>query len=543
MTIKKSVAYCAIVTSLFVGCGSPAIILTPEENIDSVVLKVDPLTDNQLKDWGHKDLLTDTIPGMSVDKAYSDIFNKLKSLKPTTVIVGVLDSGVDIEHPDLKDIIWTNEDEIPGNGIDDDKNGFVDDIHGWNFLGEANNEQLEFVRILVKGDDGSEEYKRALKEYDEKYNEAVQNKTRYEQILSSVNAADAFLQEKLGKEVYTKEELAAYEPSAEQGQAAKGMMMQMFSFEDSVHAVKKELKEGIEYFTDQLNYNLNKDFDGRSIVGDNPDDINDIGYGNNDVIGDKEHAKHGTHVAGIIAAERNNNVGMDGVADHVKIMAVRTVPNGDEYDKDVALAIRYAVDNGAKVLNGSFGKYYSPHKDWVWDAIKYAASKDVLIIKAAGNESMDLDENNVYPNDNENNTAEIADNFLTVGALNYKYGPEMVATFSNYGNNNVDVFAPGTKIWSTTPNNGYEYLQGTSMAAPAVAGVAALIRAYFPSLKASEVKQIIMQSGLTSTANVILGGNPNYKKPFAEASKSGKMVNLYNAMILADKVANGKAKL
>ena len=543
MTIKKSVAYCAIATSLFVGCGSPAIILTPEENIDSVVLKVDPLTDTQLKDWGHKDLLTDTIPGMSVDKAYSDIFNKLKSLKPTTVIVGVLDSGVDIEHPDLKNVIWTNEDEIPGNGIDDDKNGFVDDIHGWNFLGEANNEQLEFVRILVKGDDGSEEYKRALKEYDEKYNEAVQNKTRYEQILSSVNAADAFLQKELGKEVYTKEELAAYEPSAEQGQAAKGMMMQMFSFEDSVPAVKKELKEGIEYFADQLNYNLNKDFDGRSIVGDNPDDINDIGYGNNDVIGDKEHAKHGTHVAGIIAAERNNSVGMDGVAEHVKIMAVRTVPNGDEYDKDVALAIRYAVDNGAKVLNGSFGKYYSPHKDWVWDAIKYAASKDVLIIKAAGNESMDLDENNVYPNDNENNTAEIADNFLTVGALNYEYGPEMVATFSNYGKNNVDVFAPGTKIWSTTPNNGYEYLQGTSMAAPAVAGVAALIRAYYPSLKASEVKKIIMQSGLTSTANVILGGNPNYKKPFAEASKSGKMVNLYNAMILADKVANGKAKL
>ena len=504
---------------------------------------MDPLTDTQLKDWGHKDLLTDTIPGMSVDKAYSDIFNKLKSLKPTTVIVGVLDSGVDIEHPDLKNVIWTNEDEIPGNGIDDDENGFVDDIHGWNFLGEANDEQLEFVRILVKGDDGSEEYKRALKEYDEKYNEAVQNKTRYEQILSSVNAADAFLQKELGKEVYTKEELAAYEPSAEQGQAAKGMMMQMFSFEDSVPAVKKELKEGIEYFADQLNYNLNKDFDGRSIVGDNPDDINDIGYGNNDVIGDKEHAKHGTHVAGIIAAERNNSVGMDGVAEHVKIMAVRTVPNGDEYDKDVALAIRYAVDNGAKVLNGSFGKYYSPHKDWVWDAIKYAASKDVLIIKAAGNESMDLDENNVYPNDNENNTAEIADNFLTVGALNYEYGPEMVATFSNYGKNNVDVFAPGTKIWSTTPNNGYEYLQGTSMAAPAVAGVAALIRAYYPSLKASEVKKIIMQSGLTSTANVILGGNPNYKKPFAEASKSGKMVNLYNAMILADKVANGKAKL
>ncbi|MCM5662143.1 S8 family peptidase [Galbibacter mesophilus] len=543
MNIRKSVASCAIATTLFAGCGSPAILLTPEENIDTVHLKVEELTDEQLKHWGHDDLLQDTIPGMSVDKAYAEIFNKIDALQPTTVIVGVLDSGIDIEHPDLKNVLWTNEDEIPGNGIDDDKNGYVDDIHGWNFLGEANNEQLEFVRILAKGDDGSEMYQRAKAEYDKKYEEAVQNKTRYEQLLQNVTQADKLLQEELGKETYTAEDLnniSSEDPMVQQAAAA---MARMFTFEDSVEGLKKELKGGIEHFTDQLNYNLNKDFDGRSIVGDNPDDITDLDYGNNDVIGDKDHAKHGTHVAGIIAAQRNNGIGMDGVADHVEIMAVRTVPNGDEYDKDVALAIRYAVDNGAKVINGSFGKYYSPHKEWVWEAIKYAASKDVLIIKAAGNESFDIDENNVYPNDSENNSPEVADNFLTVGALNYKYGPEMVATFSNFGKNNVDVFAPGTKIYSTVPNNEYEYLQGTSMAAPGVAGVAALIRAYFPKLKAGQVKKIIMQSGLTSSANVILGGNPNYKKPFKEASKSGKMVNLYNAMILADKVANGKAKL
>ncbi|MDG3582972.1 S8 family peptidase [Galbibacter pacificus] len=543
MTIKKSMVAGAIATTLLAGCGSTNILLTPEENIDSVALKVSPLTDTQLKHWSHDDLPADTIPGMSVDKAYTDIFNAIKELRPTPVIVGVLDSGIDIEHEDLKNVIWTNEDEIAGNGIDDDKNGFVDDVHGWNFLGKANNEQLELVRIINKGDDGSADYQRAKAEYDEKYNEALQNKTRYEQILQSVTQADELLQKELGKEDYTLEDLKAYKPSTPEAQAATGAMTQMFAYEDSVADLKKELKEGIEYFTDQLNYNLNKDFDGRSIVGDDPDDITDTDYGDNNVIGDREHAKHGTHVAGIIAAQRNNGIGMNGVADHVKIMPVRTVPNGDEYDKDVALAIRYAVDNGAKVINGSFGKYYSPHKQWVWDAIKYAASKDVLIVKAAGNESLDLDENNVYPNDNENNTAEIADNFLTVGALNYEYGPEMVATFSNYGKDNVDVFAPGTKIWSTTPNNGYEFLQGTSMAAPAVAGVAALIRAYFPKLKAGEVKKIIMQSGLTSTANVILGGNPNYKKPFAEASKSGKMVNLYNAMILADKVNAGKVKL
>ena len=543
MNIKNFFAAGAITTTLLVGCGSPAILLSPEVNTLATSQKTSALSDAELQHWGHSDLVTDTIPGMSVQKAYDDIFNTITELQPTTVIVGVLDSGVDIEHEDLKNVIWTNEGEIPGNNIDDDKNGFVDDVHGWNFLGEANHEQLEYVRILSKGDDGSDLYKRAKAEYEKEYDKTLKNKTRYEQIMQSVTEADALLQEELGKETYTLEDLNQLESEDEKILQAKAAMSQMLTFEESVEALKEELKGGIEYFTGRLNYNLNKDYDGRSIVGDDPENIEDTNYGNNNVIGDKEHAKHGTHVAGIIAAERNNSIGMNGVAEHVKIMSVRTVPDGDEYDKDVALAIRYAVDNGAKVINGSFGKYFSPNKEWVWDAIKYAASKDVLIVKAAGNESLDLDENNVYPNDNENNTEEIADNFLTVGALNYKYGSELVASFSNYGKDNVDVFAPGVKIYATTPNNEYEYLQGTSMAAPEVAGVAALIRSYFPKLKAAQVKQIIMQSGLTTNINVSLGGNPNYTKPFGEVSKSGKMVNLYNAMILADKVANGKVKL
>ncbi len=543
MNIKKSFALGAITTTLLVGCGSPAILLSPETNTLATTQKTTELSDAQLKHWGHSDLVTDTIPGMSVEKAYDAIFNTIKDLTPTTVIVGVLDSGVDIEHEDLKNVIWVNEDEIPGNNIDDDNNGFVDDIHGWNFLGEANHEQLEYVRIVSKGDDGSDLYKRAKEEYEKEYDKTLQNKTRYEQILQNVTQADELLQKTLGKQVYTQKDLEELESEDEKVLQAKAAMSQMLSFEESVEALKEELNGGIEYFSNRLNYHLNKDYDGRSIVGDDPENIEDTDYGNNDVMGNREHSKHGTHVAGIIAAERNNGIGMNGVAEHVKIMSVRTVPDGDEYDKDVALAIRYAVDNGAKVINGSFGKYFSPNKEWVWEAIKYAASKDVLIVKAAGNEGLDLDENNVYPNDNENNSEEIADNFLTVGALNPKYGTELIASFSNYGKDNVDVFAPGVKIYSTTPSNEYEYLQGTSMAAPEVAGVAALIRSYFPKLKAAQVKQIIMQSGLTANINVSLGGNPNYTKPFGEVSKSGKMVNLYNAMILADQVANGKVKL
>jgi subtilisin family serine protease len=247
---------------------------------------------------------------------------------------------------------------------------------------------------------------------------------------------------------------------------------------------------------------------------------------------------HGTHVAGIIAAQRDNGIGMNGVANNVKILVVRAVPDGDEYDKDIALGLRYAVDNGAKVINTSFGKYYSPQADWVYDAIKYAASKDVLIVNAAGNDGLDLDTVNVYPNDQIDNGTEMANSFLTVGALNYKYGSEMVANFSNYGKTNVDVFAPGVKIWATTPLNTYEFLQGTSMAAPEVAGVAAMIRSYYPSLSAAQVKQILMDSGLSINTQVVLGGEPSNTDSFANISKSGKMVNMYNALIMADKMAN-----
>ncbi|MES2484817.1 MAG: S8 family serine peptidase, partial [Bacteroidota bacterium] len=290
----------------------------------------------------------------------------------------------------------------------------------------------------------------------------------------------------------------------------------------------------------ELDYHLNKEYNPRTtILKDNPDDWNANGYGNNNVIGpEKEGAKHGTHVAGIIAQGRGNSLGGDGVAtSHVEIMAVRAVPDGDEYDKDVAKAIRYAVDNGAKVINGSFGKYYATHSDWVYDAIKYAADKDVLIVFAAGNEGMDLDKDATerYPNDDKNSLTQFTDNILTVGALSYDYGPEVVADFSNYGKVKVDVFSPGVRIYATTPNNTYEYLQGTSMASPNAAGVAALVRAYYPKLTAVQVKHILMDSGLPLTLNVILGGEEANTRTFSEASVSGKIVNAYNAIILADK--------
>ncbi|SHI95744.1 S8 family peptidase [Aquimarina spongiae] len=549
----------SVVTSslILVGCGgAPTIVSTPIENIDTVPLKHDQLTEKQLKNWNSYDLVTDTIPGMSVLKAYDEL---LKGKKGQTVVVGVIDSGVDIEHEDLKGVVWKNPNEIAGNGKDDDNNGYVDDIYGWNFLGDSNDENLEYVRIIKKlkpkyegknlssvADNEKEEYQQYIEakaEFEKEYQEASQNKMQYEQILQQSKISHKAIAAAIGKEDYSSEELLKVEAKTPEMQQHVAFLSQMFGFLDPGDTIPdfiENLTEGVEHFTNQLNYNLNPEFDGRSVVGDDVDNFDDRDYGNNKVMGpnaDKKGIKHGTHVAGIIAAERNNGKGMNGVAKNVEIMAIRAVPDGDEYDKDIALAIRYAVDNGAKVINTSFGKYYSTHPEWVWDAIKYAASKDVLIVNAAGNEGIDLDEKPVYPNDQVANSEEIADNFITIGALNYEYGSNLVANFSNYGKNNVDAFAPGVKIWATTPNNKYEYLQGTSMAAPAVAGVAALIRSYYPKLKAAQVKNILMDSGLNTTTSVILGGEQTNSKPFSDISKSGKMVNLYNALILADKMS------
>lgn len=554
-SLKKTFIIASSAT--LIGCGgAPVIISTPIENIDAIPLKNIKLSDTQLKNWTSLDLVTDTIPGMSVQKTYETL---IKNKKGQTVIVGVIDSGVDIEHEDLDGVLWVNTKEIKGNGKDDDNNGYVDDIYGWNFLGDSEDENLEFVRIIKSltpkytgknlasvPESDREEYQKYIEakaEYEEKYQEALGNKTQYEQILQQTEISHKAVSEVLNKEDYTQQELLGAKADASEMQQHIAFLSQMFGFMDEGEKVPdfmKNLKEGVEYFTNQLNYNLNKEFDGRTVVGDNVNDIKDTNYGNNKVMGPdpkKEGIEHGTHVAGIIAAERNNGKGMNGVAQNVRIMSIRAVPDGDEYDKDIALAIRYAVDNGAKVINTSFGKYYATHPEWVWDAIKYAAEKDVLIVNAAGNEGLDLDQKTVFPNDQTKNDAEIANNFITIGALNYKYGSELVADFSNYGKSNVDAFAPGVKIWSTTPNNSYEYLQGTSMASPAVAGVAAMIRSYYPKLKASQVKQILMDSGLQTNTAVVIGGKPTNTGKFSGLSKSGKMVNMYNAFILADKMS------
>lgn len=525
-----------------VSCGAVPLVSTPIALVDPIPLKVSELTDIEKKTWNHANLITDTIPGMSVDKAYKEL---LKNRKGETVVVAVLDAGVDLEHEDLDDVLWRNTKEIRNNGKDDDGNGYVDDVHGYNFLGESYNEQMEYVRMLRLNIGDASVKAKAQRMLDEEYPNALQSQKQYEFMFQTLTRADNAVKEALGKEVYTKADLQAITPKTDTLRQYVALLTPMLAYGEKISTVLKEFGKAATYLSDQVNYNLNKTFNGRASVGDDPYDITDRAYGNGDPKNRTASESHGTHVAGIIAAERNNGKGINGVARNVQLMVIRVVPNGDEYDKDVALGIRYAVDNGAKIINCSFGKDFSPHAEWVYEAILYAASKDVLIVHAAGNDGADLDnpENPNFPNDHKLQNTEFADNVITVGALNSNYGSTLIAPFSNYGQRNVDLFAPGTNIYSTMPNNTYEFQGGTSMAAPAVSGVAALVRSQYPQLSAAHVKQILMQSGLPVKTPVIVGGDPSKSMRFDQLSKSGKMVNAYNALVLAEKVAKGKTDL
>lgn len=531
--IKKTLIAYLIIALFLVGCGPSKLISTPVENIDTSPLKVAELSKAEKENWGHLDLEKDTIPGMAVDRAYAEI---IKNKKGTKVIVAVIDSGIDIDHEDLDDVIWTNKDEIPNNGKDDDNNGYVDDIHGWNFLGDTYEEQLELTRIIAKGDANTPNYNEAQAAYEEELKLWQERKAQNNQILPVILSSHNAISEHLKKEEYTLEEVKAIKTTDQTLLRHQDIISQTFGFGlgtiTETISVFQEQKEQIDSY---LNYKLNKTFSGRK-TGDNPDDLDDkVGYGNGNVKPKEASEDHGTHVAGIVAAERNNGKGANGVANNVEIMAIRSTPRGDEYDKDVALAIRYAVDNGAKVINASFGKSFSPHSEWVRDAIKYAADKDVVFVHAAGNDSKNVDIEPNFPSDNINGK-EISNNYISVGALAPKYGSQMIASFSNYGTKNVDIFAPGQDIYSTVPENKYEENSGTSMAAPAVAGLAALIRSQYPQLTAAQVKTVILNSGLQLNTKVVVGGDTEKVQSFSNLSTSGRIANAYNALIMASKL-------
>jgi subtilisin family serine protease len=550
-----------------VACGAPATVATapaptsspaprptttapsaPSSTVPRVTLSEAP------RNWQLLDETVDHVPGISVERAMSTL---LAGKAPKqTVLVAIIDNGIDTMHADLRANLWVNPKEIGGNGKDDDNNGFADDVHGWNFIGGRGGEDVhwdtfevtrEYARChnrpaasgippitdAARCSQVDADYDKQRKELEGNVRNYQQAHDIYQQILPALATAAHVSADSL-----TPDRVRAVAPS----NPMLGQARQIYLDLAGQGATPSVIEDGLKSLQGQLKYSLNPDYNSRTIVGDNYADPSEHHYGNADVMG--QDAKHGTHVAGIIGALRGNGVGIDGIAPAVKFMMIRTVPDGDERDKDVANAIRYAVDNGARIISMSFGKPYSPFKSAVDEAVKYADAHGVLMVHAAGNDGQDLSKKPSFPSTSYLSGGK-PNLWIEVGASSWKGGDSLAASFSNYGQQQVDVFAPGVDILSTVPGNQYEKDSGTSMAAPVVSGLAALIMDYYPNLTPSDVRRIILASvNSYSGQMVVRPGPPDQAQqvPFGTLSVTGGIVNAYNALKMAEEMSNGKPK-
>jgi len=504
------------------------------------------------QDWYHLDRVPRSGPGLNTRAAYRSV---LQGRAPRdTVQVAILDSGIDIDHEDLTAERWTNADEVPGNGVDDDNNGYVDDVHGWNFIGgpngkNVNQDTYELTRIYVnlqeqfqgvdsaevaqKNRDQYQRYQEITEAFRKERRQAQQQLKRVKQAQAAVQRSTEIMKKEL--ETDTLSEASIRSLSSTQRRVRRAQKTLLYFYDQGLSP--SDLRDYKDQLQRQVEYNYNPDFNPRSIVGDDYSDKTERQYGNNDVEG--PDASHGTHVAGIIGATRQNGLGVKGVARGIQLMSVRAVPNGDERDKDVANAIRYAVDNGADVINMSFGKSYSPHKDVVDAAVQYADSMGVLMVHAAGNDGANVDSTDNFPSPYYEDSGR-AQRWIEVGASSWKGGKQLAARFSNYGTERVDVFAPGQSIYSTAPNNQYKRQDGTSMAAPMVSGLAALMMAYYPSLSATEVRSIILDTATRYQDQLVSRPGGQGTVRFGTLSQTGAIVNAKAALQRAQEMVASK---
>ncbi|MCC6930694.1 MAG: S8 family serine peptidase [Gemmatimonadaceae bacterium] len=505
------------------------------------------------KDWQLLDAAADGVPGTSARRAVREL---LAGRTPQrTVVVAVVDGGVDTAHVALRSALWSNAKEVAANGKDDDNNGYADDTRGWNFLGGASGENvnwdtLELTREQVRctkltavpsptaATDSTRARCAAIaRQFEAKRTELQQMSAQLTMIDGMYRRSVRILRTALPTDSVTEARVRALAPAVDSVRQARELFLRMTAAGITGQAIA-DSKEDVQ---GQLEYGLNTDFDPRKVIGDNPSDPAERRYGNRDVTG--PDAKHGTHVAGIIAAARDAASGVEGIGAGamVRLMPVRAVPNGDEHDKDVANAIRYAVDNGAQIINMSFGKGFSPDKAAVDAAVKYADSKGVLLVHAAGNDGEDLAESPSFPVAGYAGGGSAA-NWIEVGASSWKGGSALAAPFSNYGKAQVDLFAPGVDILSTVPGGGFARESGTSMASPVVAGVAALLMSYFPKLSAGDVKRLLVETATPhGDEMVVRPGTQGEKVRFGELSRTGGIVNAY-AAVKAALAAGGVAQ-
>jgi cell wall-associated protease len=504
--------------------------------------------------WHLMDKETNGFYGVSAEKAYD--FLKSKKLKSKTVIVAVIDSGIDTLHEDLKPVLWTNPKEIPGNGKDDDKNGYIDDVHGWNFLGgkdgrNVKEDSYEAARVYHKLKTKYQGKERGDIDPIDTAEFTIWEKAKakiigdgentvdiviLKRLLANMQKNDSTLKTAMAKEVFTGNELNAFIPTEPAQKSSKNALLGLMKANDQLDVTNKEFMDGfVEYVAGEDKKEESKNTPPKNyrqeITMDDETNLNDRNYGNNDIMASTP--MHGTHCSGIIAAARNNGKGMDGIADNVRIMMLRAVPDGDEHDKDIANAIRYAVDNGAQIISMSFGKDFSPNKQWVDDAFRYAESKNVLLVHAAGNDAKNVDNEDNFPSPVYINGKGRANNVITVGASGDTKNGGLTASFSNYGKKEVDVFSPGVRIYATLPGgNTYGNLQGTSMACPLVAGIAALTLEYFPTLSAKQLKYVIEKSAQQPDYKVSKPGSDEMVN-LSDISKTGGIVNAYETLKLA----------
>ncbi len=555
---KISLLFALTLSVLVVGCSTtePATTAserdtsttTSETSAPSDTAASTPSLAEAARDWHHSAPDRSSTPGLSTRQAYQTYLDD--QAPRDTIVVAIIDSGIDVGHEDLSAQRWTNDDEVPGNGTDDDNNGYVDDVHGWNFIGgpdgtNVNEDTYELTRLYVKlrerfaGVDTSDlapeaqedfqRYQKLKEKLQQKRQEAQQRLKKVAQMRDGIDMSERLLKQHLGTDTITQEALDSLSTTDENVLQARNFLSSIFQ----QNLTPEDVRDYHDHLQRQVEYNYNPDFNPRSIVGDDYSDKTERQYGNNDVTG--PDAAHGTHVAGIMAATRNNDLGIDGIARGIQVMSVRAVPNGDERDKDVANAIHYAVNNGADVINMSFGKAYSPYKSVVDDAVQRADSAGVLMVHAAGNDGANVDSTDNYPTPQYEDGGE-AQLWIEVGASSWKGGKHLAAPFSNYGSETVDVFAPGHSIFSTAPQNGYDRSDGTSMAAPMVSGLAALLMAHYPQLTPEEVHTIILESATTyEDQEVVRPGNSGLVR-FGTLSKTGAIVNARAALQRAEEM-------
>ena len=523
--------------------------------------------------WWKADWKKDSLPGISLDEAY----NYLKGRKSKSVIVALIDGPLDINHNDLKNSIWVNKKEISNNAIDDDANGYVDDVHGWCFTANKNDVYRSNQPSLE-----ADVYKTWKKKFEQidgsklrgvekvQYENYIDGKTklleRYKILyLGSLLPVDTtkltidssrfvqYLDHLLPqyKDTIISKILFATLPYNDTYDSAANQLFAIITKNSHEWDLRlSEFDSSNKYQPGYTNYfapyalGYNKTIlddtltNFRSLIGDDPNNFDDRFYGTPSISIPSSDMPHATMIAGIIAAKPSGKNGVKGISDNVQIMELSTgVPGGGTENKELVNAIYYAVNNGATIINISLRPAgIEVHVKELRVAFDYADKHNVLIVNAAGNDGLNLDHEKYIMG--QGSDGKEHDTFIRVGATTELMNDQLAWESSDFGKNTVDIFAPGKNIYSTFPGNAYNSLSGTSFAAPMVAGVAALLKSYFPKLTSKQVKEILMKSSFRPGILVTppLGSGIENKIPFSKMSKSGGIVNAYNAVKLADEM-------